>query len=132
MATLACGACCLSRASAVAPRAGSLPTSTRSAPMAATRSAVCRPIPEVAPVMMQTLPCMNHASGFYWHGRRAPKNSSRGAGLSCPASTTTLHDNSTLSQSELVKIPSLGHDACGEAELVGQGGLVLEQSDECI
>src|ERR1700730_17182612 len=46
------------RATAASPRAGSRPTSTSRAPMAASRSAVISPIPEVAPVMTQSLPSM--------------------------------------------------------------------------
>src|SRR5207244_12888491 len=52
------GACSRRRASIACPRTLSRATSTRRAPMPASRSAATCPIPEVAPVMTMTFPCM--------------------------------------------------------------------------
>src|ERR1700693_947335 len=49
----------LMRAMAASPRALSRPTSTSRAPIAASCSAATSPMPDVAPVMTQTLPCIS-------------------------------------------------------------------------
>src|SRR5438093_491814 len=58
------GARSASRINAASPRASSRATSTRRAPMAASRSAAICPIPEVAPVITITFPCMVQCAGI--------------------------------------------------------------------
>src|SRR6266516_3049614 len=71
MLTSARGARALIRASAASPRTGSRPTSTSRAPLAASRSAVTSPIPEVAPVMTQSLPSMPAIGHPHWRCRHS-------------------------------------------------------------
>src|ERR1039457_2952921 len=63
MVCLAFGSAVFKRARAASPRVRSRATNTRRAPMAASFSAATWPIPDVAPVITTTRPCM---SGIAW------------------------------------------------------------------